>query len=43
MDNRRRFTEEFRIEAVRQIMERGAAVKDVGQRLGFSPCSGAIF
>jgi len=34
MDSRRRFTEEFRIEAVKQITERGFAVKDVNQRLG---------
>jgi len=36
MDSRRRFTEEFRIEAVKQITERGFAVKDVSQRLGVS-------
>ena len=34
MDSRRRFTEEFRIEAAKQITERGFAVKDVSQRLG---------
>jgi len=39
MDSRRRFTEEFRIEAVKQITERGFAVKDVSQRLGVSPYS----
>ena len=39
MDRRRRFTEEFRIEAVKQITERGFAVKDVSQRLGVSPYS----
>ena len=39
MDRRRGFTEEFRIEAVKQITERGFAVKDVSQRLGVSPYS----
>ena len=39
MDSRRRFTEEFRIKAVKQITERGFAVKDVSQRLGVSPYS----
>jgi transposase len=34
-----RFTEEFRVEAVKQITERGFAVKDVSQRLGVSPHS----
>ena len=33
MDRRRRFTEEFRIEAVKQITERGFAVKDVASVL----------
>ena len=32
--SRKRFTEEFKIEAVRQITERGFAVRDVGDRLG---------
>jgi transposase len=39
VDSRRRLTEEFRIEAVKQITERGFAVKDVSQRLGVSPYS----
>ena len=34
-----RFTEEFRVEAVKQITERGFAVKDVSERLGVSPHS----
>jgi len=34
-----RFTEEFRVEAVKQVTERGFAVKDVSQRLGVSPHS----
>ena len=34
-----RFTEEFRVEAVRQVTERGFGVKDVSQRLGVSPHS----
>ena len=37
--SRKRFTEEFKIEAVRQITERGFAVRDVGDRLGVSPHS----
>src|SRR5690625_385528 len=32
----KRFTEEFKIEAVRQIIERGHRVADVAQRLGVS-------
>ena len=32
----KRFTEEFKIEAVRQITERGHRVADVAQRLGVS-------
>lgn len=39
MDSRRRFTEEFHIEAVKQITGQGFAVKDVSQRLGVSPYS----
>lgn len=31
---RKRFAEEFKIEAVRQIKERGFAVMDVAERLG---------
>jgi transposase-like protein len=41
MDRRRRFTEEFRIEAVKQITERGFAVNDVTQRLGIRLISSA--
>ncbi len=37
--SRKRFTEEFKIEAVRQITERGFAAIDVAQRLGASPNS----
>ncbi len=36
---RKRFTEEFKIEAVRQITERGFAVRDFEERLGVSPHS----
>ncbi len=32
--SRKRFTEEFKIEAVRQITERGFAVRDVVERMG---------
>lgn len=32
----KRFTEEFKIEAVRQITERGRRVADVAERLGVS-------
>jgi hypothetical protein len=32
-----RFTEEFRVEAVKQVAERGFAVKDVGKRLRVNP------
>jgi transposase len=39
MESRRRFTEEFRIEAVKQVTKREFAVKDVSQRLGVSPYS----
>jgi transposase len=35
--SRKRFTERFKIEAARQITERGFAVRDVGDRLGLSP------
>jgi transposase len=34
-----RFTEEVRIEEVKQVTERGFAVKDVSKRLGVSPYS----
>ena len=37
--SRKRFTEEFKIEAVRQITERGFAARDVAERLGVSPNS----
>jgi transposase len=37
--SRKRFTEEFKIEAVRQITVRGGVVRDVGDRLGVSPHS----
>jgi transposase len=39
MGKGQRFTEEFRVEAVKQVTERGFAVKDVSQRLGVSPHS----
>lgn len=32
----KRFTEEFKIEAVRQVTERGHRVADVAERLGVS-------
>jgi len=35
----RRYTEEFKIEAVKQITERGHAVAEVGARLGVSTFS----
>jgi transposase len=34
-----RYTEEFRFEAVRQVTEKGHAVKDVAERLGVSTYS----
>ena len=37
--SRKRFAEEFKIEAVRQITERGFAGRDVTERLGVSPNS----
>ncbi len=37
--SRKRFTEEFKIEALRQITEHGFAVRDVEDRLGVSPHS----
>jgi transposase len=37
--SRKRFTEEFEIEAVRQITERGFAAKAVAERLRVSPNS----
>ena len=39
MGRGQRFTEEFRVEAVRQVTERGFGVKDVSERLGVSPYS----
>ena len=39
MGRGQRFTEEFRVEAVRQVTERGFWVKDVSERLGVSPHS----
>jgi len=33
---RRRFTEEFKVEAVKQVTERGYSVADVSERLGVS-------
>jgi transposase len=39
MGRGQRFTEEFRVEAVRQVTERGFAVKEVSKRLGVSPYS----
>ena len=39
MGKGQRFTEEFRVEAVKQVTERGFAVKDVSKRLGVSPYS----
>jgi transposase len=35
----RRFTAEFKAEAVKQVTERGHTVKDVAKRLGVSPYS----
>ena len=35
----RRYTAEFKAEAVKQVMERGHTVKDVAKRLGVSPYS----
>ena len=37
--NHKQFTEEFKIEAVRQVTERGFAVKEVAARLGVSSWS----
>jgi len=33
---RRRFTEEFKAEAVKQVTDRGCSVADVSERLGIS-------
>ena len=35
----KRYTDEFKVEAVRQVLERGYPVKDVAKRLGVSPYS----
>jgi transposase len=35
----KKFTDEFKIEAVKQITERGASVRDVSARLGVSTYS----
>lgn len=35
----KRYTEEFKVEAVKQVSERGHAVADVAKRLGVSPYS----
>jgi transposase len=37
--NHKQFTEEFKIEAARQVTERGFAVKEVAARLGVSTWS----
>ena len=37
--SRKRFTEEFKIETVRRITERGFVARDVAERLGVSPNS----
>lgn len=48
MNNRKRFPEEFKIEAVKQITERGHRVADVAAQFGFtlhpqdSPESGCV-
>ena len=34
-----RYTEEFKVEAVRQVLDRGYRVAEVAQRLGVSPYS----
>ncbi len=39
MGKGQRFAEELRVEAVKQVTERGFAVKDVSQRLEVSPHS----
>jgi transposase len=39
MGNRQRFTDEFWVEAVRQVTERGFATKDVSERLRGGPFS----
>jgi transposase len=39
MGKGQRFTEEYRVEEVKQVTQRGFAVKDVSKRLGVSPCS----
>ena len=39
MSKGNRFTEEFKLEAVKQVVERGFGVADVSKRLGVSPHS----
>jgi len=39
MSKRQRFTEEFKLEAVKQVTERGFGVREVAARLGTSPHS----
>ena len=39
MGKSQRFTKGFRVEGVKEVMERGFAVKDVSKRLGVSPCN----
>ena len=36
MSTRRRFTEEFKLEAVKQVVERGFGIRDLSARLGAS-------
>ena len=33
----KRYTEEFRVEAVKQVLERGHSAREVSERLGLSP------
>ena len=35
----KRYTDEFKIEAVKQVIERGHSVKEVAERLGVTPHS----
>jgi len=39
MNSGKRYTEEFRIEAVKQVTERGYSVTEVAERLGTTPHS----
>ncbi len=36
--NRKRYTDEFKIEAVKQVTERGHSVADVAQRMSGATC-----